>query len=276
MVVGRARASARLPAAAAALALASALVVFAGPADSAACAGVTAVVDYGILGGGVQERCVTDGAGRSAWEVFEEAGFPLTSVQQYPGAVCRVSGKPDSDPCVRMPPANAYWGLFWSSGSGWVYSSKGATALTMSAGDSVGLAWQNSTAQRKPGAAAAAPAPTPKPTPKPRPKPSPKPSATSVTTKPEASAKPAGAPTATGTSAAAQAPTSTAAASDTASVTPTAPPASSGPAAVSPPTVSAKVEDSDGGGLPWWLPVGSIAVLAGAGGIVWQVRRTRP
>jgi hypothetical protein len=43
-------------------------------------------------------------------------------------------------------------------------------------------------------------------------------------------------------------------------------------------TTTARLDDSSGSGdgLPWWLPVGSIVALAGAGGVVWQVRRARP
>ena len=47
-------------------------------------------------------------------------------------------------PCVSTPPANAYWGLYWSNGTSgsWSYSSLGVGSLTVPAGGSVAFAWQ--------------------------------------------------------------------------------------------------------------------------------------
>ena len=112
------RSSARVVAAAvlAAAAYAAAPVP---PASAAACStghGVTVVVDFHELGGGVQTGCVADGAGDTAAELFPAAGFSLSYVQRQPGFVCRVEGVPAEDPCVNTPPADAYWALYWSDG----------------------------------------------------------------------------------------------------------------------------------------------------------------
>ena len=128
--------------AAAALVAAAALpaaALTAAPASAAVCAagtGVSVVVDFRELGGGVQSVCDADGAGKSADALMSENGFALTFVQSQPGFVCRVSGKPETDPCVNTPPSNAYWGLFWSSGTSgsWVYASSGASSLHIPAG----------------------------------------------------------------------------------------------------------------------------------------------
>ena len=73
------------------------------PAAAAGCAtadGVTVVVDFHELGGGVQTACVTDGGGDRASDLFPAAGFALDYVQRQPGFVCRVAGKPADNPCV--------------------------------------------------------------------------------------------------------------------------------------------------------------------------------
>lgn len=151
--------------------------------------GVTVVVDYGSLGGSTRIACDSNGGGQTASGVFSDTGFPLTRVAQFPGAVCRVSGLPGAatDSCVRMPPADAYWGLFWSDGdpATWVYSTVGVDGLKVPKGGSLAWRWQDSTTRKLPrvlpnalptGAAAANASPTPSPTPSPTRKPSPTPS----------------------------------------------------------------------------------------------------
>ena len=48
-------------------------------------------------------------------------------------------------PASNMPPANAYWGLFWSDGSPvtWTYSSEGVGGLNVPDGGCVAFAWQD-------------------------------------------------------------------------------------------------------------------------------------
>ncbi|MGZ4450728.1 MAG: hypothetical protein ACXVW4_13110, partial [Nocardioides sp.] len=128
------RTAARL--AAAVLVTAAVGLLPAAPAQAAACStasGVTVVVDFHELGGGVQQVCDAGGAGEDAATQFTESGFSLTRVQRQPGFVCRVDGAPSSDPCQNTPPADAYWGLWWSDGrSGtWTYSSEGVDSLTV-------------------------------------------------------------------------------------------------------------------------------------------------
>jgi hypothetical protein len=129
------------------------------PAQAATCSsahGVSVVVDFNQLGGGVQTGCDRDGAGESAWTQLEHVGFSLTPVQRQPAFVCRVNGLPgaDSDPCVNTPPSDAYWSLWWSDGRSekWTYSSLSAASLKVPEGGYVGLSWQGQAAQAKPGA----------------------------------------------------------------------------------------------------------------------------
>ena len=150
--------------------------------------GVNVVVDFGELGGGIRRGCDPSGANRPASSVFPRAGFPLTPVQRQPGFVCRVSGKPASDPCVNTPPPDAYWSLWKSDGKSgrWTYASTGAGSLKVPNGGFVAFSWQGSQSRRPPGTAPVnrqstqptpqpSPDPTPRPTPKPTPKPSPRP-----------------------------------------------------------------------------------------------------
>ncbi len=251
------------------------------PAAAAACSGqsgVTVVVDRGSLGGGIAQVCNPSRGGNAA-ALVTGAGFSLTYVQRQPGFVCRVDGLPASDPCVNTPPADAYWGLWWSDGSSgtWTYSSLGAGSLSVPEGGYVGFAWQSGS-KSAPGVPAtphsSAPSPTPtqapssspstggggsgsatptrKPTPSPTPKPTPKPP--KPTAKPSAqptslpsSATPTAVPTVTGSADAAtvapgQGETS-AAAEPTES--PTVQPASPPDTAAAPPSGSASFQPGD-------------------------------
>ena len=141
----------------AALFLAGAGVVpVAGPADATTCSsdtGVSVVVDFSKVGGGVVTTCVEGGGGDSAAQLLE-VDHALTRDQAYPGVVCKIDGTPADAECHNMPPANAYWGLFWSDGhGGWTYSSQGVDNLDVPAGGSVGMAWQDGGSNDVPGAA---------------------------------------------------------------------------------------------------------------------------
>jgi hypothetical protein len=166
--------------------------------------GVTVVVDRGSLGGGTSVGCDPRGAGTAASTVVPRAGFPLSYVTRQPGFVCRVAGVPDAsrESCGATPPADAYWGLFWSNGrSGtWTYSSVGVGSLQVPAGGFVGWRWQDGGGRAVPGtrpvstvAAGPTPQPSPRPTPTPSPKASPKPTprpTTGPTTGPSAGPTP--------------------------------------------------------------------------------------
>ena len=141
-----------------------------GPAAASACpgtAGVTVVVEFHELGGGSAQSCVADGGGHTADRLLKDAGYALDYVQRFPGFVCRIDGAPADDPCVNTPPADAYWGLWWSDGTTgkWTYSSLGAASLAVPAGGYVAMVWDGSTGTVVPAATAAVhPTPTPTPT----------------------------------------------------------------------------------------------------------------
>ena len=88
-------------------------------------------------------ECVTNDGDLTAAELFTAAGHRLTRVQRFPGAVCRVDGVPAEDPCVAMPPADAYWGLFSTDDGQWRFATLGVDALRPSPGGAVALAWQD-------------------------------------------------------------------------------------------------------------------------------------
>ena len=96
--------------------------------------GVNVVVDFQEMGGGVSQECVEDGGGKLAAQVFEDAGFDLTPVGAFPGVACQIEGKPTEAACQKMPPANAYWGLFLANGKTWDYAPKGADQLKLEEG----------------------------------------------------------------------------------------------------------------------------------------------
>lgn len=74
-------------------------------------------------------------AGLTGAGALEDAGFTLTRVQTQPGFICRINGAPANDPCVRTPPATAYWS-YWHAplGGDWTYSNWGADNRTAPAG----------------------------------------------------------------------------------------------------------------------------------------------
>jgi hypothetical protein len=158
------------------LVLAAGLVV-GGPApaaDAAACSGstgVTVVVDFGSLGGGVQVGCAGGNPG-SGLAALSGAGHGYTFVPRQPGLVCQIDSRPS--PCNGAP-TTAYW-AYWhaSRGGSWSYSTLGAGGYDPAPGTVEGWAFG---AGRRPGIAPpAAPAP-PRPAPKPTTNPAPRPPA---------------------------------------------------------------------------------------------------
>lgn len=145
--------------------------------------GVTVVVDYGPLGG-TDLFCDPQGGGKTASALMKAAGVDFEYVSGQP-FVCRIEGLPgpDRESCSRTPPADAYWGLFWSDGAPrWTYSSQGVSSLRVPKGGSVGWRFQDGGARENPG-----PPPTGKPAPKPAPEPEPKPEPKPAPAKPSGS-----------------------------------------------------------------------------------------
>lgn len=109
-------------------------------AHAAACSpgtGVTVVVDYGPLGGGVVVGCRL-GDPPTGLSALQGAGFTATGTQRWGLAfVCRINGKPTvaTDPCVNTPPVSAYWS-YWHAAPGgtWTYSTTGASGYNPAPG----------------------------------------------------------------------------------------------------------------------------------------------
>jgi len=94
--------------------------------------GVTVVVDFQELGGGVNGevnvRCAP-GPVTTGLDALDKAGILWEGTRQFPGFVCRIAGQPgpDREACAVTPPATAYW-TYWAAqrGGDWCYSSVGA------------------------------------------------------------------------------------------------------------------------------------------------------
>ncbi len=89
--------------------------------------GITVVVDFGGLGGGVEVGCApSPGTG---FEALTQAGFEITQVQENSAFLCRINGMPDADAedCADTPPADAFW-AHWTAdlGGDWRFSQIGA------------------------------------------------------------------------------------------------------------------------------------------------------
>ncbi|MET9626802.1 hypothetical protein ABZX92_04995 [Lentzea sp. NPDC006480] len=129
------------------------------PAQATGCDGVTVVVDFRGLGGGVRQGCAP-GSPASGVAALSAAGFGYTFASRQPGFVCRINEKPgaDADRCVNTSPASAYWS-YWhaSAGGSWEYSNSGAASYAPARGTVDGWAFG---AGEQPGMAPpAAPAP---------------------------------------------------------------------------------------------------------------------
>jgi hypothetical protein len=154
----------------------AAAVTLLGPApaaEAAACSGtsgVTVVVDYGSLGGGVRVSCAA-GDPTSGLAALSGAGFSYSFVPRLRGLVCQINAQPD--PCNGAP-ANAYWS-YWHAerGDSWSYSTSGAGSYNPRAGTVEGWAFG---AGARPGIAPPAPAAAPPPAPAPEPSPTSRPS----------------------------------------------------------------------------------------------------
>lgn len=239
--------------------------------------GVSVVVDFGALGGGIRTGCDASG-NRNAAKAFSSTGHPLTYAQRQPGFVCRVDGAPASDPCVNTSPSDAYWGLYWSDGtSGWKYSTLGVDSLTVPAGGSVAFSWQDGGTADQPGVRPASPSSTPSATPRPTRAPATK-AATSThagTTRPSTGPSTTATSSTSVTGSATPSPVASARGAAPGSPTPVAsgsPSVSTAPEAAAPAT--ARLDDpAPEGGLPWWLPVGLVVALGGASAVVWRRRR---
>jgi hypothetical protein len=106
--------------------------------------GVTVVVDFGTLPGGVQIRCVTEPVS-SGFDALTTAGFSYTGTQRFPGLLCRIDGKPADAPCVHAPPPDRYW-AYWiadAPGGAWTYSDLGAGNRTPPPGSVEGWAFSD-------------------------------------------------------------------------------------------------------------------------------------
>ncbi|MCB1268608.1 MAG: hypothetical protein KDB19_10810, partial [Microthrixaceae bacterium] len=91
-------------------------------------AGVTMVVDFQDLGGGVWLRC-TDGSADTGFQALERAGIPYRTAVRSPGFLCRINELPAGDPCINPSPTAAYWS-YWVAprGGSWCYSNIGAAS----------------------------------------------------------------------------------------------------------------------------------------------------
>ncbi|GAA2325754.1 hypothetical protein [Dactylosporangium salmoneum] len=241
--------------------------------------GVTVVVDFHELGGGVVIRCAPGEQG-SGLTALQNAGFAVAGTNRWGLAfICRIEGRPTaaSEPCVDTPPATAYWS-YWhaSNGGAWVYSDKGVKNRTPPQGSFEGWSFSKNHTEGSiptPGAAPSRPAPPPPPPPATTGQPAP--GAPTTITAPRTTAP--GAATAPGAT------TPPAVTSGPASSDPAAQP-SAGPAQSTSPPASTTAPPADVSATrnASNVPAGTLAglavlvALAAAGGVVaWRRRTTR-
>ncbi|MEU5694527.1 hypothetical protein [Actinosynnema sp. NPDC020468] len=251
-------------------------------AHAADCSGVTVVVDYRSLGGGVQTGCAA-GDPATGLAAMQAAGFGYTFASRQPGFVCRINAKPAADPCVNASPATAYWS-YWHAppGGSWSYSDLGAGSYDPPAGSVEGWAFGSG---EQPGIAPPAPPRPTQPAPQPtQPKPTPQQPGQPALTAPGQPGQPAqpgqpGQPAATTTTTAVTTTGSSVALSSTSasaqsSGSSAASESSVSSSAAGPSATSVAVEPTATRGSPVGLVVG-LAVIAVLGGVAFLVARRR-
>ncbi|HVT78763.1 MAG TPA: hypothetical protein VHD87_17110 [Acidimicrobiales bacterium] len=119
--------------------------------------GVTAVVDFQSLGGGVNVRCGAQPIS-NGFDVLRHANISYETVSGS-DFVCRIAGQPENADCSHTPPGNAYWS-YWSArpGGDWQYQAHGPGSRKPPAGSYDG--WSFSTGDKAPPRYPVPPAPT--------------------------------------------------------------------------------------------------------------------
>ena len=245
--------------------------------------GVTVVVDYQALGGGLVVRCAV-GSPATGFKALIAAGFDIEEVRNVPGFLCRIDGSPglDRDACINTPPASSYWSYWHAArGGAWSSSQEGGETRQPPVGSVEGWSFSD---DGSPGAASPpridppAESATPKPvTPKPvTPKPATSPPAATpppaATARPIATRAPSDTPSAPASAPASASPTAaTTAPTSTADSTPLA-------GSVAQPGSGAGPGDAGTAGdsppLGTLLGVGLVAAVA-AGALLARARRSR-
>lgn len=124
------------------------------------CAGVSVIVDFGILNSTRMSDCVEVTTETPAADILNRANVSLAGTDDYGDAVvCRVNDLPSAttpvavdghDPfiesCSSMPPEFAYWALWVKQGTpDWGYAMVGVSDLLLKPGESIGLVFTTGT-----------------------------------------------------------------------------------------------------------------------------------
>ena len=88
--------------------------------------GITVVVDFQDLGGGISTRCVTSKV-ENGFQALTAAGINFQTATRAPGFLCKIAGLPTTEQCIQPAPTTAYWSYWLANrGGNWCYSSLGA------------------------------------------------------------------------------------------------------------------------------------------------------
>jgi hypothetical protein len=105
--------------------------------------GITLVVDFQSLGGGVNVRCAPQPVS-NGYDVFQRTNVSYETVSGK-DFVCKIAALPEDANCSAYPPGNYYWSYWWAKpGEQWQYSTKGAGAHKPSPGAYEGWSFVNS------------------------------------------------------------------------------------------------------------------------------------
>lgn len=98
--------------------------------------GVSVVVDFRSLGGGIQSRCAP-GSPSSGLDALGKAGVAYATVRGG-GFLCQISGVPKNS-CGAIAPTNYHWAYWWKlPGGSWQYAKRGGGYRTPPPGSTEG------------------------------------------------------------------------------------------------------------------------------------------
>jgi hypothetical protein len=106
---------------------------------------VTIYIDFGKLNGSKPlTKCLSESKVISGPAFLRDAGYNIVGTQKYPTQIiCKLNGLPENDPCVTMPPADAYWAVLLENNNEWTWAQTGIDQVKLKNGQGIGLVYAN-------------------------------------------------------------------------------------------------------------------------------------
>jgi hypothetical protein len=106
---------------------------------------ITIYLDFGKLNSSKPTtKCVPEPKIVSGPAFLRDAGYNILGTKKYPTQIiCKLNGLPANDPCITMPPADAYWAVLLENNNKWTWAQTGIDQVTLKNGQGIGLVYAN-------------------------------------------------------------------------------------------------------------------------------------